>query len=115
MPLTLHMPRTTQAADSQAQLEVEFDNKVIRLSAVKKAAYQLSSLMTLDIAVISERIVCKIIPREASEIAASDLMHTLRTAVLDYDLREQIGEETRSIRNAILAAAFAPLTSKLQQ
>lgn len=97
-------------------MQIEFDRGLIRLSAVKKAAYQLSSSLACEITLTAEKITCEVssLDRGAASIQEADTAHVFRTTVLDYDLREQIGEKTETMRNAILAAAFAPLTSKLQ-
>lgn len=95
-------------------MRLEFERELVRLIAVKKAAYHLSAMISCEISVAGNLIVCDI---SSLDKAASDeeVRHAFRTTVLDYDLREQIGEKTETIRNAILAAAFAPLTSKLQK
>jgi His-Xaa-Ser system protein HxsD len=95
-------------------LEIAFDNGVVRLSAVKKAAYHLSARVSAEVSVTGNTIVCKLTQTPGSDATDTELEQVFRAVAMDYELREHIGEDTRQIRNAILAAAFAPLTSKLQ-
>jgi His-Xaa-Ser system protein HxsD len=91
-------------------VHLEFDPRVARLSAIKKAAYRLSDIAFVDITIAGHRICCELTPiNDDSNIA---IEHAFRTAVLDEDLRAQIADQTEPIRTAILALAFAPLTGK---
>lgn len=83
----------------------------MRLSAVKKAAYRLSDVAITDISVDGESIRCVLTPAEGADGSDAELDRLFRSTVLDEDLRERIGEQTTPLRNAILAMAFAPLTT----
>lgn len=88
-----------------------FDPKVVRLSAVKKAAYRLSDVVTAEISLSEGGITCRLVPVPGSEESEERLEHLFRTAALDQELREQIADETAPLRNAILALAFSPIVS----
>jgi His-Xaa-Ser system protein HxsD len=87
---------------------VIFSSQVYTVETIKKAAYRLSDVASMDIAVRGDEIECtlhcdpKRTPDEIQQIVAS-----FRTEVLDQDLRALVAAETAPIRNAILGYAFS--------
>lgn len=87
---------------------VSFPTNVYRLDVIKKAAYPLSGLCAIDIALGEADIVCTLTfnpPRNRREV--EDVVAGLKREVLDQDLRRMISEETAPLRNAILAYALS--------
>lgn len=93
-------------------MDISFDRRVVRLDAVKKAAYRLSETATVQIRIDGEAIHCSVSAAPGSAGLPEQLVHQFQSTVLDEDLREQIAERTAPLRTAILAMAFAPLTKK---
>lgn len=84
--------------------------------AVKKAAFRFSGWLTTDIRIEDGLIHCRLTPLASGETEeGGQLEHAFRTAVLDEELRADIGTQTDQLRNAILALAFAPVTGKTGQ
>lgn len=91
---------------------VTFDGRVVRLEAVKKAAYRLSDIVDVQIDIDGDTIRCSLSPAPGHDEGSDALGHRFRSTVLDEDLRERLAEQTAPLRNAILAMAFAPLTQR---
>jgi His-Xaa-Ser system protein HxsD len=87
---------------------VIFSSEVYSLETVKKAAYRLSDLMSVDIALQGDDIVCVLhFDPKLSDAETERVISSLRTEVIDQDLRAIVGAETAPIRNAILGYAFS--------
>jgi His-Xaa-Ser system protein HxsD len=89
---------------------VTFDATVYSLETVKKAAYRLMNRFSTEIRQADQEIVCTLNFKSATpgEIARS--IDEFKKEILDQDLRQSIGTETASMRNAILAIAFSSST-----
>ena len=97
---------------SAETISVEFDAKTTDLSAIKKAAYRLSDVVTVDITSSDSTYHCRLIGIADDKEALNNFEHLFRSTVLDEELRQSIGEKTEGLRNAILALAFAPFTKQ---
>lgn len=100
-------------SDSNGGLLVSFDATVFSVESVKKAAYRFLDSFSSEIWQEDGHIHCRItfkeqLPAEQQESCVA----SLRSEVLDQDLRRSIAHETDAFRNAILALAFSPITSK---
>lgn len=91
------------------EVQSAIDLRAYRLVAVQKAAYRLAHRCTVVLGAqaahtlpISFRF-----PEETSEPAALEAVRLFFQELLDQELREQIGEETRAFRALILAQAFS--------
>lgn len=87
---------------------VSFSSHVYRLNEIKRAAYRFIDVMSLDVTPSGDEIVCTLNflhPRNADETL--DILNDFKIEVLDQDLRKAIAEETKEVRNAILAYAFS--------
>ena len=90
-----------------AELTLEFDADVYRLTAVKKAAYKFGDRCHIQIEKVDERQtrITLRAKRETEELVF--LAGEFQNEVLDQELREIIGKETEGIRNLLLAQAFS--------
>ena len=84
---------------------IQFDSRIFRLSAIKKAAYKYINSFTTDISLEENEIVCVLM--FISPTNEERLIQEFKKEVLDQDLREQIRNETEPIRKLIFALAFS--------
>jgi His-Xaa-Ser system protein HxsD len=90
-------------------IAAKVDLRVYRLSAVKKAAYRIAEKCTVVLGAL-EGDVLSLEFRFASGTSDEDARTIERfffQDLLDQELREQIGEETRPMRALVLAHAFS--------
>jgi His-Xaa-Ser system protein HxsD len=94
-------------------VQLALDGSVYTLNAVKKAAYRFSDRFAVDIRVTPEQIICDLtFPPDLGERERVSTIGEFRKELLDQDLRESIGRETETMRNAILSIAFSPVSSR---
>ena len=87
---------------------IEFDEKVVSIESVKKAAYKYLNKFTVDFNLEEHKIKVEIV--FDLKISASDhlsIIQDFKKEVLDQDLREVIKKETEGYRNLVLAHAFS--------
>ena len=87
---------------------VEFSKDVIRVEAIKKAAYRYSDRLSCDIVVKGD--IVSVLLNPLTSISGPDLdllVEKFKIEVLDQELRIAIADETAAYRNAILAYAFS--------
>lgn len=85
----------------------EFDLRVCRLQAIKKAAYRYLGQYAVSIATtVDNHAVVEFTPLGS---ATADLLR-FPNEVLDQELREVVSEETKAIRDLLLAQAFSGLS-----
>jgi His-Xaa-Ser system protein HxsD len=90
------------------QILIRFDDRIISLSAVKKAAYKYISTFAVDFSLENNEIVCALtFTAPTSEELSAKFAEDFKKEALDQDLREQIKTETAPIRNLIFALAFS--------
>ena len=90
------------------QILIHFDDRVISLSAVKKAAYKYINSFAVDFSLNSNQILCSLtLTASTTEELALRLAEDFKKEALDQDLREKIKTETEPIRNLIFALAFS--------
>ena len=89
--------------------EFDFDLKVVRLAAIKKAAYRFAGQFTVQIEQLSGDNVRVRLSRLGQSHSELD-PNTLPNEVLDQELREVVAEETKSVRELLLAQAFSGLS-----
>src|SRR5437899_2368559 len=88
-------------------LVIDIDASVIRLEAVKKAAYRFGASFFADIALVSPtQIRVTMQPRSDREDPVA-LVGEFKNEALDQELREVVAKETEAVRNLILAQAFS--------
>ncbi len=96
---------------TDVQKTVEFDAKVYRSSAVKKAAYKFADRLHFHIEprvqkgseVDGLRVTISL--RQGGDLEF--LTGEFRNEVLDQELREVVAEETRPVRDMLMAQAFS--------
>ena len=86
---------------------VTFDAACYSVDAVERALYRLSDRLSADVALDGESIHCTLyFSSEEPEVRAAAICD-LRNGVLDETLRARIRDETKDVRNLILALAFS--------
>ena len=86
-----------------------FSALVYDIAAIKKAAYRLSDMLSIDITPRSDEIECVLhfLPDLKEEGQVDRIVAAFKNEVLDQDLRLIIAKETEPMRNAILAFALS--------
>lgn len=93
----------------EGRIRLTLDLRVYRLSAVQKASYRLAERFTAALGTPEGHLLsvsCLFRP-ETGEAEALESVRCYFQELLDQELREQIGEETRPVRALILAQAFS--------
>jgi His-Xaa-Ser system protein HxsD len=85
--------------------QLTFDLAACTVDAVQRAVYRMSDRMSAEIVVSDSQIVCDVLFDETADVEAE--LGVLRNGVLDEVLRERIRDETREVRNLVLAVAFS--------
>lgn len=94
-------------------MRLVIDARVYSVDAVKKAAYRLLGKFSPRISTDPSGILCELsFPPDASDVDKTEAASEFWKELLDQDLRERVGQETATARNAILAVAFAPVTER---
>ena len=90
-------------------VRVQIDLNVYRLAAVQKTAYRCADRCTavLDTPDENKLPVTFVFRPETAQKDAHEAVRLFFQELLDQELREQIGGETRAIRALILAQAFS--------
>ena len=92
---------------SSSEISLDFDPAIYRLSAIKKAAYKFGDRFHIQLLTIDGGWVKAVLtPRTALE-NQQFLAGEFCNEVLDQELREVVAEETRPVRDLLLAQAFS--------
>lgn len=87
---------------------VDFDSRVFRLEAVKKAAYRFGDRLSIGIELIEPSLIRAALESHgAGDDSIDRLASEFRNEVLDQELREVVAKETEAVRNLILVQAFS--------
>ena len=87
---------------------VSFSSHVYALDVIKRAAYRFIDVMSVDVTSSGDEIVCTAnFVHATSKDEAQKIRNDFKIEVLDQDLRRAIAEETKEVRNAVLAYAFS--------
>ena len=98
----------SQNQNGSKQILIRFDDRIISLPAVKKAAYKYINSFAVDFSLESNEILCALtFTAPTTEEVSLKLVEDFKKEALDQDLREQIKKETEPIRNLIFALAFS--------
>lgn len=87
--------------------ELTFDSSATPLDAIQRAIYRLSDRLSCDLSIADGRCHCTVHTCDDSAISMDEVVAQLRNEVLDETLRQRVREETREVRNLILALAFS--------
>jgi His-Xaa-Ser system protein HxsD len=104
----------TPNVESGTSTEFTFDTSIYRLTAIQKAAYRFTGSYSVEVNRVNENVVrVKLTSRPDSSPNVE--AHALPNEVLDQELRETVAEETRTVRELLLAQAFShlPLTDPI--
>lgn len=90
-------------------IPMTIDLRVYRLEAIQKAAYRIADRSTVIIGTTDgdHLPVAFTFRPSTSERDAKEVVRLFFEEVLDQELREKIGEETRPMRSLLLAHAFS--------
>jgi His-Xaa-Ser system protein HxsD len=90
-------------------VQVSIDLRVYRLAAVQKSAYRFAERFTAVLGALdANRLPVTFTFRTGTaEQGALEAVRLFFQELLDQELREQIGDETRAIRALIIAQAFS--------
>lgn len=103
-----HRGQMSHTQNEPQQKVIRFDERIISLSAVKKAAYKYINTFAVDFSLENNEIVCALMfTAPTSEELSVKIAEDFKKEVLDQDLREQIKTETAPIRNLLFALAFS--------
>jgi His-Xaa-Ser system protein HxsD len=72
---------------------------------VQRAAYRFSDILTVEVGRDGDVLTCKVYARDPERLGAA--VHDLRAEIVDQVLRARIRDETRDLRNLVLAVAFS--------
>jgi len=91
------------------RIEVKIDLRAYRLAAVQKAGYRLAERFTLVVGTEHDHQVpiALLFPPATPERVAQEGVRLFFEELLDQELRQEVGDETRPIRALIIAQAFS--------
>lgn len=89
---------------------ISLDLCIYSLTAIKRAAYKFTDGFSVSFERPDEHhISVRFLPLKTIA-APMELIKAFNNEVLDQDLREQLAEETKGIRDVIIAQAFSPVS-----
>jgi His-Xaa-Ser system protein HxsD len=104
-------PPLPSTNSSTPAVEFTFDLSIYRLSAIQKAAYRFTGPFRVELDRVNEtKVRVRLVPHAGHSPSIDP--NTLPNEVLDQELRETVADETRGVRELLLAQAFSnlPLT-----
>lgn len=93
--------------ESAREVTIQFDEKVCRLTAIKKAAYRFGGRCFVRIELRDGGRADVTLTPKRPEMELPVIAGEFRNEVLDQELRELVAEETLGVRNLLLAQAFS--------
>ena len=90
----------------EGPITFECDTAIYRLSAIKKTAYKFADRCHFEISLDGTRAVVRLHVKHAS-LNQNSLERDFKNELLDQELREELAQETASIRNLLIAQAFS--------
>ncbi len=88
-------------------VSIQFDLSIFSLMAIKHAAYKFGDRCHFEFETEDDSHITVRLRTKAALDNPDHLVGDFRNAVLDEDLRERVGEETKAVRNLLLAQAFS--------
>lgn len=91
------------------EIRATVDVRVYRVTAIQKTAYRMAERCTAVLGSLAEDHlpVTLVFSRPIDERQAREVARLFFQELLDQELREKVGEETRAIRSLLLAHAFS--------
>jgi His-Xaa-Ser system protein HxsD len=96
----------TPRADGVQRREITLDAKAYSVDAVQRAAYRLSDRLSCEVSAEADQVRCTLYV-DADNFSVEEVVADFRNEVLDHTLRERIRNDTRDVRNLILALAYS--------
>ncbi len=90
---------------------VDFSATVQSLDALKEAAYRVIGQAACHIDESNGRYICRLSPSQ-SQLQGDGLRSHFLNLVTDENLREKVNDETRGLRDVIIALAFGSLAEE---
>jgi len=90
-------------------IRVKIDTGIFRLSAIKKAAYRLGSHYYIQLEKTTDKYIDVILQPKDAKIL-QNASGVFRNEILDQELREIVAEETKLIRDLLLAQVFSSVS-----
>jgi His-Xaa-Ser system protein HxsD len=87
--------------------EFEVDGNVYRLAAVKKAAYKFAGSCFVEVDQPEQGAIRIRLRAKGDSQLPPDIASEFQNEVLDQELRESVADETKSVRDLLLAHAFS--------
>ena len=94
-------------ASDRPSFEMAVDSRVYGLLVCQKACYALMGEISCQLSVDESEIVIAVTALPECELDEGQIRSLLLDELLDYSLREKIGEATETVRNIILSNAFS--------
>lgn len=85
---------------------IAFDCNIFSKEAVLKACYQLADIAIFDVISHKNKITVSAVVHSTSDTSADALSNTLKTSVIDYQLREKIEAQTKHVRDILISHAL---------
>lgn len=96
---------------SMPSVVVDFSASIQSLDALKEAAYRVIGQAACHIDESNGRYICHLSPSQ-SQLLGDELRSHFLNLVTDENLREKVNNETRGLRDVIVALAFGALAEE---
>jgi len=98
---------TASASAKAEQINVQIDAAVHTISAVSRACYSLADLAIFDFERQDKSYIVRAVP--VGRASAEEISSRLKTALIDFTVREEIESRTKGLRDLIWRTAFAEI------
>lgn len=89
---------------------MQFEKQFFSIETIKKSLYKFADAAGFEITSDENNIYINIFKSDLSNHDTEELENSIRTEVLDQDLRDIVANETKDVRRLILANAFSNTT-----
>ncbi|MEJ6518428.1 His-Xaa-Ser system protein HxsD [Shewanella bicestrii] len=89
------------------EVYITFDCNIYSKEAVLKACYQLADMAVFDVSSDKNKITVSAMVHSSSDTSADELSNSLKTSVIDYQLREKIEAQTKQVKDIFINAALS--------
>lgn len=110
MRRTHRMRRThlMQAGTAINQRTVTIELAVYSLETIKRSAYRFTDRFSLSLRIDGDNAACELTFADSTSVESADrIVSDFQKELLDQDLRAIVRDETKDVRNLILAHAFS--------
>lgn len=85
---------------------IDFAAELFRPLAIQKAAYRFAARCSVQLEALADRRIRAVLTARGSDSELTAIAEQFRIEVLDQELREAVADETRRVRDLLLAQAF---------